>query len=352
MKLLLKEKPVSDKSFMREEVLQASQIASFQFKENSKLSKELAEILKIKNPYSIMTMARGSSHHAALFFNYLVMNKLHRISSSLPLSSMTLYKTKLHVSQSLGVAISQSGHSPDIITPFKYFKENALESIALVNDLNSPLAKLATHLIPLHAGEEKSIAATKSFIAGLFAFSHLIASWSNDQELLFGLERLSEDLDSANKMNWEASIPTHFLGIKQIIILGRGPGLPLAHEMALKFKETCRIHAEAFSGAEIKHGPKAMITSGFPVLILALRGPTLKSMLDLKDEMISLGAKVILAAPSFVKNRDLTIHSTSNEELDAITAISSFYLLVENLSRELGFNPDKPMHLSKITKTL
>jgi len=133
--------------------------------------------------------------------------------------------------------------------------------------------------------------------------------------------------------------------------VGRGYGLALALEAALKLKETCSIQAEAFSAAEIKHGPQALIEEGYPLLIFANRGPALHSMLDLATDMKARGANVILAAPAFVKNKQLEIQSTHAEELDIISAIQSFYLMTEELSRSLGLNPDHPRNLSKVTKT-
>jgi glucosamine--fructose-6-phosphate aminotransferase (isomerizing) len=220
----------------------------------------------------------------------------------------------------------------------------------LVNDVSSPLAKASEWTIPLHAGQEKSVAATKSFIASLAASASLIATWKNDLELTRGLHHLPDDLLKAQQLDWTSPIAT-LKNAKRIMTVGRGYGLSLALEAALKLKETCSIQAEAFSAAEIKHGPQALIEEGYPLIIFANRGPALLSMLELAYEMKSRGAKVILAAPAFVKEKDLEIQSTHAEELDVITAIQSFYLMTEELSRSLGFDPDQPRHLSKVTLT-
>lgn len=337
-------------SKMKTEALEAAAIVEKQINENSALVKNITQELKTIDPYSIVSIARGSSDHAAQYLNYLTMAKLGKLPTSLSMSILTLYKTQLDVSRSIGIAISQSGQSPDVVNPLRYFTEKSLGSIALVNDTSSPLAGAAKWTVPLHAGAEKSVAATKSFIASLSASAHLVAAWKEDRALLDGLKHLSADLKQAQGCDWSPAIEI-LQKAKRIMVVGRGFGLPLALEASLKFKETCSIQAEAFSAAEIKHGPQALIEAGYPLLVFANRGPALHSMLDLAEDMKSRGANVILAAPSFVKERTLTIHSAHCEDLDILSAAQSFYLMIEELSRSLGLNPDEPKHLSKVTKT-
>lgn len=337
-------------SKMRSEALESAEVIYKQINENKKLLNTISEELRTLNPYSIVSIARGSSDHAAQYMNYLAMAKLGILPTSLSMSILTLYKAELNISKSVGIAISQSGQSPDVVNPLGYFSEKGCSSLALVNDINSPLAKIAKWTVPLHAGPEKSVAATKSFIASLSASAHLIASWKQDQQLLTGLEHLPDDLRAAQQCDWSSAVET-LKGAKRIMVVGRGFGLSMALESALKFKETCSIQAEAFSAAEIKHGPQALIENGYPLIVFANRGPALHSMLDLATDMRARGAKVILAAPSFVKEKDLLIHSAHSEDLDILVTAQSFYLMIEELSRSLGLNPDEPKHLSKVTKT-
>ena len=337
-------------SKMKIEAQESPTVVSRQLELNSKITESVAsEILK-KSPYSLVTIARGSSDHASQYLNYLAMEKLGILPTSLSMSILTLYKKQLNVGHSISVSISQSGQSPDVVTPTQYFKENSLAAIALVNDIESPLAKTATHTIGLQAGKENSVAATKSFIASLSASAQLVAAWSGDKNLQKALMELPEDLLAAQKNDW-STVTNKLIHAKRIMVVGRGYGLSLALEASLKFKETCSIQAEAFSAAEIKHGPQALIENGYPLIIFANRGPALHSMLELALDMKERGANVILAAPEFIKEKDLTIHSTHIEELDILSAAQSFYLMIESLSRELGLNPDQPRHLSKVTKT-
>ena len=335
---------------MKKEALEASLVVAKQVTENKKIIQELSQYLKAVDPYSLVSIARGSSDHACQYMNYLAMAKLGLLPTSLSMSILTMYGANLKVNNSLAIAISQSGQSPDVVNPLKYFSDNALSSIALVNDTESPLAKTAKWTVPLLAGKEESVAATKSFIASLSASAHLISEWSDDVKLKSSLLNLSDSLYRAQSNDWSSAIEK-LKNAKRIMTVGRGYGLSLALESALKFKEVCSIQAEAFSAAEIKHGPQALIEEGYPLLIYATHGPTLKSMLDLAQDMKQRGASVILAAPKNVPERMLTIEDTGSEELDIIAGAQSFYLMIEELAQELGRNPDQPKHLSKVTKT-
>lgn len=340
----------SPTSLMKTEALEAPAVVEEQFSENQQILDEVAQFLNQKNPYSLVSIARGSSDHAAQYLNYLATAKMGKLTTSLSMSAITHYQANLDVSKSMGVAISQSGQSPDVIRPIEYMRAQNAPTFALVNDVTSPLAQASEWTIPLHAGPEKAVAATKSFIASLTASAALIATWKNDFELTRGLHHLPDDLLKAQKLDWTSPIST-LREAKRIMIVGRGYGLALALEAALKLKETCSIQAEAFSAAEIKHGPQALIEEGYPLLIFANRGPALHSMLDLAADMKARGANVILAAPPFVKDKQLEIQTAHAEELDIVTAIQSFYLMAEELSRSLGLNPDQPRHLSKVTKS-
>jgi glucosamine--fructose-6-phosphate aminotransferase (isomerizing) len=135
------------------------------------------------------------------------------------------------------------------------------------------------------------------------------------------------------------------------MVIARGLGFSIAKEAALKLKETCGIQAEAFSAAEVRHGPQALIAAGYPLFAFALRGPAQGEVLALAAEMRERGAKVILAAPADIPERDLTLATTCSEQLDPIAAIQSFHLLAEAVARTRGRDPDRPPYLHKVTST-
>ena len=300
--------------------------------------------------HSILTVARGSSDHAAHFMAYLLMARTGRLVTSLPMSLVTLYQSKIQCAGLLSMAFSQSGQSPDLVAPMRYFTDGGATTAAFVNDAESPLAKASQWIFPLHAGVEKSVAATKSFIAQLVAGVRVVAAWQDDAVLKNNLASLPDALAQAAHADWSAGVEI-LIDCDRLLVIARGPGLAIAMEAALKFKETCAIQAEAFSGAEVKHGPMALIGAGYPLLIFAPRGPAQAGLLALAAEMRERGAKVLLAAPAGTPNSNLPIIETTSLDLDPISAIQSFYPMVEALARARGFDPDRPHYLAKVTRT-
>jgi glucosamine--fructose-6-phosphate aminotransferase (isomerizing) len=311
---------------------------------------ELGAFLRMHPPSGILTLARGSSDHAAQHTAYLIMARLGRLVTSLPMSLVTLYHANLATPGLLVMAFSQSGQSPDLVDPMHYFTASGATTVALVNDAESPLARGASRVFPLRSGEERSVAATKSFIGQLVAGARIVAAWEQNPALEAGLAQLPDNLETAARADWSVGVQA-LTGVDRLFILGRGTGLAIASEAALKLKETCGIQAEAFSGAEVLHGPMAIVEEGFPLIIFAPRGPAQAGLLALAQDLKRQGARVLLAAPPDVPGVLLPLIPAPHPELDTVTAIQSFYPMVEALSRARGHDPDHPPHLSKVTKT-
>ncbi len=335
---------------MLTEAREAPAAVARQLAENKREYRDFGMALRTHPPTSMLTVARGSSDYAAHFMAYLIMARLGRLVTSLPMSLITLYQTQLQCQGLLSMAFSQSGQSPDLVAPMRYFTEGGAETVAFVNDPHSPLAQAAQWVFPLYAGTETSVAATKSFIAQLVAGARVVAAWQGDNGLQAALDGLPEVLARAVEADWSGAIPV-LKKADRLFVIGRGLGLAMAMEAALKFKETCAIQAEAFSGAEIKHGPMALIDEGYPLLIFAPRGPAQAGLLKLAEEMRARGAQVLLAASTSTPGGNLPLIETASVDLDSLSAIQSFYPMVEALSRARGFDPDHPRHLAKITRT-
>jgi glucosamine--fructose-6-phosphate aminotransferase (isomerizing) len=337
-------------SKMFEEACSSAEFVARQLEQDRARYVQLGQHLRDHPPDSVLTVARGSSDHAANYAAYLIMARLGHIVASLPMSLVTLNKSPLHADNALAIAISQSGQSPDVVEPIRYFRAGGATTVALVNDAASPLGQSAEWTMPLHAGAELSVAATKSFIASLVAGARLVGHWQTDASFLTAIEQLPEALDAATQVDWSNALEV-LTPASRIMVVGRGISFPVALESALKFKETSVIQAEAFSGAEIKHGPMALIDDGYPLLIFATRGPTQAGLIALAEEMRGRGANVLLAAPVDVAQRNLTLPTAATPDLDPITAIQAFYVMAAHLSIARGLDPDKPRHLSKVTKT-
>lgn len=337
-------------SRMLHEAREAPQAVARQLAQDRERWRAFGERLRQQPPASLLTIARGSSDHAAHYAAYLVMARLGRLVASMPMSLVTLYQSRIRCQGLASLAFSQSGQSPDLIGPTQYFRRCGALTCAFVNDAGSPLAQAAQWLFPLHAGEERSVAATKSFIAQLVAGARLVASWQDDAALAAALEGLPPALQRAVDTDWSEAVET-LREADRLFVVGRGLGLPVAMEAALKFKETCGIQAEAFSGAEIQHGPMRLVEAGYPLLVFAPRGPEHAGLLEVAQAMRARGARVLLAAPAGTPQAQLVLQESPVPELDAVCAIQSFYPMVEALARARGNDPDSPPHLKKVTRT-
>lgn len=335
---------------MRAEALEAPAAVARQLAQGGEACEEFARQLRADPPVCIVTIARGSSDHAAHYTAYLVMSRLGRVVASLPLSLITLHDSPLSGQGLLALAFSQSGQSPDLVAPVRFLAEAGATTAAFVNDAHSPLADASQWVFPLEAGVEQSVAATKSFIAQLVAGARLVAAWQQDRALADALQALPAALEQAAHTDWSAALPV-LQDVDRLLVIGRGTGMAVALEAALKLKETCAIQAEAFSGAELRHGPMALVGEGFPLLVFAPRGPEQPGLLALAGELRAAGARVLLVAPEGTPGCDLAQVEAPAAVLDPVCAIQSFYPLVEALARRRGFDPDRPPNLAKVTRT-
>lgn len=314
------------------------------------VAQEVASSLRAQPPRGIVTVARGSSDHAAHYLGYLVMARLGRLVTSLPMSLVTLYASRLDCEGLVSFAFSQSGQSPDLLAPTLSFAARGARTAAFVNDAASPLAQASGWVLDLHAGPETSVAATKSFLAQMTASARLLALWEEASPLRAALRTLPQDLQQALACDWSAALQP-LAAVQRLYVVSRGTGLAVAMEAALKLKELCGIQAEAFSGAELRHGPMALVQAGYPLLVLAPRGPAQPGLLALAAELRGRGAHVLLAAPAGTPGAELPLALTGHEDLDPIAVAQSLYPMVEALARLRGYDPDAPPNLAKVTRT-
>lgn len=338
-------------SLMLQEAQSAPNCLRAQWQANAAILAELGSTLRGADLHGALTVARGSSDHAAAYFAYLGMKHLGLPMASVPPSLTTVADTPWRVRGQLAVAISQSGASPDLIATQRALVDGGARSVALVNTPHSPLGETSEHEIALHAGVEKSVAATKSYLATLAACAHLIGAWAEDDALLAALKALPSTLETAARQNWQPALDA-LVDVDRLLVIGRGVGLAVAQEAALKFKETCAIQAEPFSAAEVRHGPMALIGPGYPVLVFAPPGPDQPGLLELAEWLAGIGARVLLAADESVAARQLTLVDAGHDDLQPLSVIQSFYVMAAELAVARGGDPDQPRHLQKVTRTL
>ncbi|WP_243050583.1 SIS domain-containing protein [Dyella sp. RRB7] len=338
-------------TLMYREAHESAAVVERQLRENAPILKSLGEFLRANPPRFIVTCARGSSDHAAAYAKYVFETRLGLITASASPSISSIYDADLHLDGALFVAISQSGKSPDLLRSAQAAKDAGAHVVALVNVEDSPLARLADTFVPLRAGPELSVAATKSYLATLAAILQLTAHWSNDETLHAAVARLPDDLRRGWDSDWRA-LTDGLRGATNLFVVGRGYGFGAALEAALKLKETCGLHAEAFSAAEVKHGPMALVGDGFPVLFFAQDDGTLDSTLAVAREFRARGARVFIAAPDSNEPGTLPLPANIAPIVAPLLAVQSFYRAASALSLARGFDPDVPPHLRKVTETM
>jgi glutamine---fructose-6-phosphate transaminase (isomerizing) len=341
----------ADTTQMFAEAAEASLAVARQRTKNAALISALATRLRTLNPQLIFTCARGSSDHAATFAKYLFETRLKIPTLSQAPSISSIYGGPLlHMQGQVFILISQSGKSPDLLLSAEAARKAGALVIAFLNDTASPLAKLADVVVPLHAGPEKSVAATKSYIATLAALAHLAGEWSEDAELQANVQALPAILDTAWASDWSAGVDL-FAHAHSMFVLGRGLTLGIAQEAALKFKETTGIHAEAFSIAEVAHGPMALVKSGFPLLVFPPLDKAATGLAAIIEHFTERGAHIAVAGGDYTNSITLPLQSGLHSVIAPIAMAQSFYALVNALSVQRGYDPDHPPLLNKVTET-
>lgn len=306
--------------------------------------------LKDVDPGVIATIARGSSDHAASFLKYAIELVAGVPVASLAPSIASIYQAKLKLGNTATISVSQSGESPDIIAITEMAQASGALTLTLTNKSQSPLAKAVDQAIDIAAGPELSVAATKSYVNSIVAGLAVLAEWQDDEGLKTALQALPEHAKAALACNWD-DLTAALDGDNSLFVLGRGPAMAIASEIALKFKEACGLHAEAYSAAEVMHGPVALVDQGFPVLTLAARDRAEEICLSAAEKLAGDGADVFVTADGSTKSKKLPFAATGHPITDALCLVLPFYSFVEGYARHLGLNPDKPPRLRKVTET-
>lgn len=339
------------KTLMWTEARDAGEVVRRQVEANASLMRDLGARLREKKPRLVLTCARGSSDHAAGFAKYAIENRLGVLVASHAPSTSSIFGTPLRdLDGALFLVISQSGRSPDILTSIAFAKEAGAFVVAMVNDAASPAAQAADAYIPLHAGPELAVAATKSYIASLSAIVHLVAEWGQDDALLEALAQAGDHIKAAFALDWSL-MGEALLQAKSLFVIGRGLTFGIAHEMALKLKETSALHAEAYSAAEVRHGPMAIVEAGFPVIMIAPMDVAAASFPALSEEFAARNAKVFASGGQFPGAIELPTQTGLHPLIAPMCQVSSFYACAEALARARGRNPDSPPWLNKVTET-
>lgn len=329
-------------TIMAAEAREAPRRIAEQLAINSERVQQIVTLIRQRMPKFVYMVGRGSSDHAGVFAKYLIEIELGLPVVAAAPSIASIYNKSLQLTDALVLVISQSGRSPDILAQVNMAKRSGALVVALVNDVRSPLAAAAHYTLPLHVGEEKAVAATKSYLATLSAILHLVSVWSGQHELQLAVRKLPALLEQTIALPVQLS-PEMLDQVAHLVVLGRGLGYAVSREVALKLKEICGIQAEAFSSAEFLHGPVALVKQQFSIIDVTVDDETSGAHRQQIDEVKRRGATII---PLHFRN------VAAHPRILPVLILQRFYLDVEVVARHRGVNPDAPTGLNKVTQTV
>jgi glucosamine--fructose-6-phosphate aminotransferase (isomerizing) len=335
---------------MRREINEIPEAVARLLQGQSNMFCEVGRALKAKDPAYLVTVARGSSDHAATFLKYAIELTTGRPVASIGPSIASIYQVPLQLSGAAAICISQSGKSPDIVATARAAKNGGALTIALTNTAQSDISAASNHVVDIAAGPELAVAATKSYVSSIVAGLALLAEWQGDAALQKALADLPEHLQQAVSLDWSL-LATQLGDADSLYMIGRGPSLAIASEAALKFKETSNMHAEAYSAAEVLHGPVALVENRFPVLSFIARDAAEQVAAEVIDGLAQKAALGFATSARVKVAHQLPFVATGHPLTDALALIVPFYGFVEAWSRSKGFNPDQPQALKKVTET-
>jgi len=335
---------------MFHEIHATPEIVALQEKALAQPLTHLVAHLRRQPPNCVVTCARGSSAHAATLGKHLIERYLGVPVAAAAPNIASVYRQELRLRNQLVLAISQSGKSDDLIAFAGAARGSGALTVAITNDAEAPLAAECDIVLPLGAGPELSVAATKTFVATATVLMRLTAAWADDVTLLPAVQRLPQRLAAAASLDWRVGVEV-LSQANQLVTIGRGPTLAIAREAALKLKEVCNLHTEAFSGAEFQHGPIALVSEGYPVLIFPPSDAAAAGMGQLGRDLATRGAELLIAGKGLVLEGHLPVVPADQAEADALCLIQTFYAMILALAERLGIDVDRPRNLHKITRT-
>lgn len=317
---------------------------------------QIAAAIHARRVQHVVIAARGTSDNAARYAQYLF-GALNRLPVGLATPSLfTLYGTPPRLGDALVMGISQSGQSPDVVAVVAEGRRQGALTLALTNEPDSPLAAAAAHHLPLHAGPERSIAATKTYAASLTALALLAAGLAGAEDRLAELAQLPGLVSQTLHLDAAArAAATRWRFATRCVVLGRGYNYATAFEIALKLKELTYIAAEPYSPADFLHGPVAMVQRDLPTLVVAPSGATLDNVRALVQDLREAGAELLIISDSAellaMGQVALGLPAGVPEWLSPVTAVVAGQLFALRLTEAKGLDPDRPRRLQKVTRT-
>ena len=304
----------------------------------------------------LLIVSRGSSSNVARYLQYLF-GTANRLTVAFATPSLyTVYEEPPQLGPAAVIGISQSGASPDVVAVLDEAKRQGRPTLAITNDGRSPLADAADWVLPLHAGEERAVAATKTYLNSIAAVALLSSAALNDADRLRALHRapaaVARQIDSALEV---ADRFDPYSDVESGSVVTRGVNYGTAFEIALKIRELSGAPFEAFSSADLLHGPIAAVKRGRPAIVIAPRGRTLESMRGAIDKIRERGAELIAISddPDFLASVQTAFPLVPDlpEWLSPLLTVVPGQIAAVHLAKLRGADIDSPIGLTKITRT-
>lgn len=346
------------KTLMETEIYEQPSVLARIEKTNDSIFGQLIEELNRKQPKLAYFAARGTSDHASIYASYLL-GIYKGIPSGLAMPSViTVYNGALDLSNAVVFGVSQSGKAEDVRNVMQRGKDGGATVVSVTNNLESPMAKQADYHLYCNAGDEKSVAATKTFTSQMYNLALMTAKWANNSDLLKILRNVPDAVSEMLETVPQAidKIIERYRFMEEGFILGRGLNYPIALEGCLKLQETNYVKMNGYAISDFYHGPFAQVENGTPVILYAADGPCLANAKEMLDKLDSVGAETIIVSDNadFINGRSLAFKIPSLGSDAASPFLFSVFaqLFACKLTAVKGLNPDAPRNLKKITVTV
>lgn len=344
-------------SYLEKEIREQPETLARLLAEESGRVRELAQEIRRRNPQFVYLAARGTSDHAGIYGKYLLASACGVPVALAAPSLFTMYRMPPRLESGLVVGISQSGHSPDIVEVLAEGRRQGAMTLGITNNPESPLGSTAEFVLPLHAGKERSVAATKTYTAQLTSFALLATAWAGNSTMWAELERLPSHVERALELAPVVEERAQrYRYMERCVLIGRGYNYATALETSLKLKELTYVVAERYSSADFKHGPIAIVDRGFPVIVFAPHGAVYGDVLNLVKDLQAREAEVIMMSDQEealnMAQTALRLPDEVPEWLSPMVAVVPGQLFAASLTRAKGNDLDQPRGLRKVTKTV
>jgi glucosamine--fructose-6-phosphate aminotransferase (isomerizing) len=343
-------------SYLSKEIHEQPEVLARLLDDQVETAARIAEAIRARDVSYAVFAARGTSANAARYAQYLF-GALNRLPVALATPSLfSIYHAPPQLHNALVLGVSQSGQSPDIVAVVEEGKQQGALTVAVTNEPDSPLAQAADHVLTLGAGEERAVAATKTYTAQLATLALLAVQLAGDGERLEALRRVPQAVKKTLALEEQiAGIGQRYAYATECVVLGRGYNYATAFEIALKMKELTYIVTEPYSSADFRHGPVAIVERGFPAIVVAPQGEVYPGMMALARELAARGAELIVISEQDealeLARTPLRLPVPLPEWLTPFTCIVPGQLLALHITQAKGYDTDHPRGLKKVTET-